>query len=83
MIGAENMPGGFHAQKIRHQGHRRDADRWLRNCAASADPDFIWAASFERGFVARASAAVLLLLGLQVLMNAITIFLRNRSEGRW
>ncbi len=50
---------------------------------ASAVPDFIWADGPERGFVARTSAAVPVLLGFLVLMNPITIFLRNRSEGCW
>ena len=44
---------------------------------------FIWADSPERGFVARTSAAILVLLGFLVLMNAIAIFLRNRFERRW
>ena len=42
-----------------------------------------WADSPERGFVARTSAAILVLLGFLVLMNAIAIFLRNRFERRW
>ncbi|MEO1908818.1 MAG: phosphate ABC transporter permease PstA [Paracoccus sp. (in: a-proteobacteria)] len=53
--------------------------------AATALPTqiFIWADSPERGFVARTSAAILVLLGFLVLMNAIAIFLRNRFERRW
>ncbi len=44
---------------------------------------FIWADSPERGFVARSSAAILVLLGFLVTMNAIAIFLRHRFERRW
>ncbi|AMY69650.1 phosphate ABC transporter permease PstA [Frigidibacter mobilis] len=53
--------------------------------AATALPTqiFIWADSPERGFVSRTSAAILVLLGFLVLMNAIAIFLRNKFERRW
>lgn len=44
---------------------------------------FIWADSPERGFVARTSAAILVLLGFLIVMNAIAIFLRQRFERRW
>lgn len=44
---------------------------------------YIWADSPERGFVARTSAAILVLLGFLVTMNAIAIFLRQRFERRW
>jgi len=44
---------------------------------------FIWADSPERGFVSRTSAAILVLLGFLVLMNAVAIYLRNRFERRW
>lgn len=44
---------------------------------------FIWADSPERGFVSRTSAAILILLGVLVLMNAAAIILRNRFERRW
>ncbi|MBW3097496.1 phosphate ABC transporter permease PstA [Pseudohoeflea coraliihabitans] len=44
---------------------------------------YIWADSPERGFVARTSAAILVLLGFLALMNAIAIFLRQRFERRW
>ena len=43
----------------------------------------IWADSTERGFVSRTSAAVLVLLGFLLLMNAIAIFLRSKYERRW
>lgn len=44
---------------------------------------FIWADSPERGFVSRTSAAILVLLGFLVLMNALAIYLRNKFERRW
>lgn len=44
---------------------------------------YIWADSPERGFVARTSAAILVLLAFLFLMNAIAIFLRQRFERRW
>lgn len=44
---------------------------------------FIWADSPERGFVSRTSAAILVLLGFLITMNAIAIFLRQRFERKW
>lgn len=44
---------------------------------------FIWADSPERGFVSRTSAAILILLGVLVIMNALAIYLRSRFERRW
>ena len=44
---------------------------------------YAWADSPERGFVARTSAAILVLLGFLVLMNGIAIFLRQRFERKW
>jgi phosphate transport system permease protein len=44
---------------------------------------FIWADSPERGFVSRTSAAILVLLGFLITMNAIAIFLRQRLERTW
>ena len=44
---------------------------------------YIWADSPERGFVARTSAGILVLLGFLFVMNAIAIFLRQRLERRW
>ncbi|HMA13171.1 MAG TPA: phosphate ABC transporter permease PstA [Kiloniellaceae bacterium] len=44
---------------------------------------FIWADSPERGFVARTSAAILVLIGFLVIMNAIAIFLRQKLERKW
>jgi len=44
---------------------------------------FIWADSPERGFVSRTSAAILVLLGFLVMMNAVAIFLRQKFEKKW
>ncbi|MDZ4096762.1 MAG: phosphate ABC transporter permease PstA [Paracoccaceae bacterium] len=53
--------------------------------AATALPTqiFIWADSPERGFVSRTSAAILVLLGFLVVMNAIAIYLRAKFERKW
>jgi phosphate transport system permease protein len=44
---------------------------------------YSWADSPERGFVARTSAAILVLLGFLVLMNAIAIFFRQWFQRKW
>lgn len=44
---------------------------------------FIWADSPERGFVSRTSAAILVLLGFLVIMNAIAIYMRQKFERKW
>lgn len=44
---------------------------------------FIWADSPERGFVSRTSAAILVLLGFLVIMNAIAIYFRQKFERKW
>ncbi|SES68035.1 phosphate ABC transporter permease PstA [Oceanicella actignis] len=44
---------------------------------------FIWADSPERGFVSRTSAAILVLLGFLLTMNAAAIYLRKRFERKW
>jgi phosphate transport system permease protein len=44
---------------------------------------YIWADSPERGFVARTSAGILVLLGFLITMNAIAIFVRQRLERTW
>lgn len=53
--------------------------------AATALPTqiYIWADSPERGFVARTSAAILVLLAFLIVMNGIAIYLRQRFERRW
>jgi len=44
---------------------------------------YLWADSPERGFTALTSAAIMVLLGFLVVMNALAVFLRNRFEKRW
>jgi phosphate transport system permease protein len=44
---------------------------------------YLWADSAERAFVARTSAAILVLLAFLVLMNLTAVLLRNRFERRW
>ena len=44
---------------------------------------FIWADSPERGFASRTSAAILVLLGFLITMNAVAIYLRNKFERKW
>lgn len=44
---------------------------------------YIWADSPERGFVARTSAGILVLLGFLVVMNGVAVFLRHRLERTW
>jgi len=44
---------------------------------------YIWADSPERGFTSRTSAAIIVLLGFLVCMNAIAIYLRKRFEKKW
>jgi phosphate transport system permease protein len=44
---------------------------------------YIWADSPERGFVARTSAGIIVLLGFLLIMNAVAIFLRQKLERRW
>jgi phosphate transport system permease protein len=44
---------------------------------------FIWADSPERGFLARTSAAIIVLLGFLIMMNGIAVYMRKRFEQRW
>jgi phosphate transport system permease protein len=44
---------------------------------------YSWADSPERGFVARTSAAILVLLGFLIIMNGIAIYLRQKFQRRW
>ncbi len=55
----------------------------LSSATALPTQIFIWADSPERGFASRTSAAILVLLGFLVTMNAIAIFLRNKFERKW
>ena len=44
---------------------------------------FLWADAPERAFVAKTSAAILVLLSFLILMNALAVLLRKRFERRW
>ncbi len=44
---------------------------------------YMWATLPERGFVERTSAAIIVLLGFMLLMNAAAVLLRKRFERRW
>jgi phosphate transport system permease protein len=44
---------------------------------------YLWADSPERAFVEKTSAAILVLLGFLVAMNALAVVLRKRFERRW
>ena len=44
---------------------------------------FLWADSPERGFAERTSAAIVVLLGFLVIMNAAAVFLRRKLEIKW
>ena len=44
---------------------------------------FMWADFPEPGFRQKTAAAILILLGFLVLMNALAVFLRRRFERRW
>ncbi|MEQ9325955.1 MAG: phosphate ABC transporter permease PstA [Rhodospirillales bacterium] len=44
---------------------------------------YLWADSPERAFVEKTSAAIMVLLGFLVVMNALAVVLRKRFERRW
>jgi phosphate transport system permease protein len=44
---------------------------------------YLWADSPERAFVERTSAAIMVLLGFLIAMNATAVYLRKRFERRW
>jgi phosphate transport system permease protein len=44
---------------------------------------YLWADSPERAFVERTSAAIIVLLGFLITMNAAAVVLRKRFERRW
>jgi phosphate transport system permease protein len=44
---------------------------------------YLWADSPERAFVERTSAAIMVLLGFLITMNALAVVLRKRFEKRW
>ncbi|MFV8817413.1 phosphate ABC transporter permease PstA [Haliea sp. E17] len=43
---------------------------------------FLWADSPERGFTEKTSAAIMVLMGFLILMNAVAIYLRKRFETK-
>jgi phosphate transport system permease protein len=44
---------------------------------------FLWADSPERAFLAKTSAAIVVLLAFLVTMNLAAVWLRRRFERRW
>lgn len=44
---------------------------------------YLWADSPERAFVEKTSAAIIVLLGFLIIMNAAAVILRKRFERRW
>ena len=44
---------------------------------------YLWADSPERAFVEKTSAAIMVLLGFLITMNALAVILRKRFERRW
>jgi len=44
---------------------------------------YLWADSPERAFVARTSAAIMVLLSFLIMMNALAVILRKKFERRW
>ena len=44
---------------------------------------YIWADSPERAFIAKTSAATLILIGLLVIINLVAVILRKRYEVKW
>jgi phosphate transport system permease protein len=44
---------------------------------------YLWASSPERGFTEKTAAAIMILLGFLIVMNALAIYLRKRFERTW
>jgi len=44
---------------------------------------YLWASSPERGFTEKTAAAIIILLGFLIVMNALAIYLRRRFERNW
>lgn len=44
---------------------------------------YLWADSPERAFIERTSAAIIVLLGFLLIMNAVAVVLRKKFERRW
>jgi len=61
-----------------------DVPRGLTDAATALPVQiYIWSDSPERGFVEKTSAAIIVLLGFLIAMNALAVFLRNRFEQKW
>ena len=58
-------------------------DGFLSPATALPVQIFIWADSPERAFLAKTSAAIMVLLVFLILMNALAVILRRRFERRW
>jgi phosphate transport system permease protein len=43
---------------------------------------FLWSDSPERGFIEKTSAAIMVLMGFLIAMNAVAIYLRRRLEKK-
>jgi phosphate transport system permease protein len=56
---------------------------FLQPATALPTQIYSWADSPERGFVARTSAAILVLLAFLIVMNGVAIYLRQRFERKW
>jgi phosphate transport system permease protein len=46
-------------------------------------PIFLWADSPERAFTERTAAAIMVLLGFLIVMNALAVILRQRFQIKW
>ncbi|MEI6986860.1 MAG: phosphate ABC transporter permease PstA [Rhodospirillaceae bacterium] len=44
---------------------------------------YMWSGASERGWIERTSAAIMLLLLVLIVMNAVAVFLRKKFERRW
>ena len=44
---------------------------------------FLWASSPEHGFQAKTAAAILILLSILVIINAVAVYIRKKHEHRW
>jgi phosphate transport system permease protein len=44
---------------------------------------FLWADSPERAFTERTAAAIMVLLGFLIVMNALAVFLRQKFQIKW
>jgi phosphate transport system permease protein len=44
---------------------------------------YLWADSPERAFTEKTSAAIIILLGFLILMNAVAVFMRKKFEIKW